>query len=334
MNKRVTIADVAAKAGVDRALVSRVLNGDPTARARPETKQRVMAAAAELKYQPNRAARSLRTSKSNTLGLVIPDFENPIWATVVNGAEAECDVRGKTLIVSSASRAKDRVNQFLALGRDGNLDGLLIASAGREDTPPDQSGIPWILLNRRSSLGQRFVLVEDQAAAHLATTHLIGHGHRRIAHIAGPKDAESAASRLAGYRQAMSESGLAEGPVIEADYTLEGGRKAAETLLRQDSPTTGIVVANIASAAGLLACLANSGAKVPDDYSVVALHDHPLAEAFQPALSTVRLPLFEMGRRAVQLLLDSDAQEAIRETIPGGIEFISRQSVARPRILR
>ena len=331
MNKRITIADVAARAGVDRSLVSRVLNDDPALRAREETRQRVRQAVKELGYQPNRIARSLRTATSNTLGLVIPSFENPIWAVVVDGAETEADARGKTLIVASAARTPGRVQQFLDLGAHGGLDGILIASAGQTDTPPADAPVPWLLLNRRAEGSRRYLLLDDEAAAHRATTALIDLGHTRIAHLSGPAHAESAGRRTSGYRKAMADHGLAPGPILEADYSFTGGNTATDALLAAAAETTGVVVANIASASGLLVGLRAHGTRVPDDISVIAIHDHPLAGAFDPPLTTVSMPLFEMGRRAVALLLDTDPQNAIEEIIPDGIELIPRASTAPPR---
>lgn len=331
MSKRITIADVAARAGVDRSLVSRVLNDDPALRAREETRQRVRQAVQELGYQPNRIARSLRTATSNTLGLVIPSFENPIWAVVVDGAETEADARGKTLIVASAARTPGRVQQFLDFGAHGGLDGILIASAGQTDTPPANTPVPWLLLNRRAEGSRRYLLLDDEAAAHRATTALIELGHTRIAHLSGPAHAESAGRRTTGYLKAMVDHGLPPGPILEADYSFTGGNTATDALLAAGAEATGVVVANIASASGLLVGLRAHGKRVPDDLSVIAIHDHPLAGAFDPPLTTVRMPLFEIGRRAVALLLDTDPQDAIEEIIPDGIELIPRASTAPPR---
>lgn len=328
--RRSTIADVAAAAGVDRALVSRILNDDPRVRARPETRQRVLDAATELNYRPHQAARNLRTAKANAIGLVIPTFDNPIWAVVLDGIQEEADRRGLALIVGSTKAGGHRLEKFLEFGATGALDGILVATAGDEDLPLS-SPVPWLLLNRRTPTSRRHVLLDDEAAAHLATGHLLDLGHRRIALVGGPEYVDSAIRRKQGYLRAMAECDVPAGPMVDAEYIHAGGRLAGFTVLAQHPETTAVVVANVASASGALIGIREAGYTVPDQVSVIAIHDHPLVEAFSPPLTTVSLPLHELGRRALELLVDTPADVDVDEVVPGGLTLVTRASTAPPR---
>ncbi|MEV4074070.1 LacI family DNA-binding transcriptional regulator [Nonomuraea fuscirosea] len=332
MRTRVTLADVAAIARVDRAVVSRVVNKDPTLNIRPETRERVLAAIEELGYRPNVAARSLRTSRAHMFGLFIPDFANPVYAEIIKGAEAEAAAQGYVIVTGSATGAglgeyMDRIGQ-------GRIDGLLLAGAGDDSSliaQLDQSAIPWLMLNNRSGSVERYVILDDRRAAALAVEHLVLLGHRRIAHLAGPSRSDTAARRSAGYSAAMGDAGLPEGPIVAADYTPAGGAAAMARLLADPEPPTAVFVANAASAIGAMQAVRTAGLEIPRDVSIVAVHDFELAGYLHPALTTVRMPLAELGRRGVTLLGSMKPDDTIAEVLAGPIELIQRGSTAPPR---
>lgn len=327
MGKRPTIADVAARAGVDRAVVSKVVNADPALRVREDTRQRVEHAITELGYRTSSVARSLRTAHTGALGIILPSFINPIWAHILEGAEAEADQRDYTLLAGTSATGERPASRFLDLTRRGAVDGVLIAAAlADDDLPGLDSDIPWLLVNRRTPSSTRHVLLDDEQAAYLATQHLIDLGHHNIGHLAGPTDVDSADRRRAGYHRAMTEHGLPPGPTVDASYTMAGGETALHTLLDRTDPPSATMIANIASAAGALAAARQHGVTIPDDMSVIALHDLELANTFGPPLTTVRMPLAELGRRAVELLLTRPAHDTITETIPSQPELIPRES--------
>ncbi|MEW1844468.1 LacI family DNA-binding transcriptional regulator [Nonomuraea angiospora] len=328
---RVTLADVAAVAKVDRAVVSRVVNKDPTLNIRPETRERVLAAVEELGYRPNVAARSLRTSRAHMFGLFIPDFANPVYAEIIKGAEAEAASQGYVLVTGSASGAAlgdymDRIGQ-------GRIDGLLLAGTGDESgliAQLDRAAIPWLMLNNRSRSVKRYVILDDARAAALAVEHLVRLGHTRIAHLAGPSRADTATRRSAGYSAAMREAGLPEGPVVAADYTPAGGAAAMARLLAGPERPTAVFVANVASAIGAMEGARAAGLEIPRDVSIVAVHDLELAGYLNPALTTVRMPLGELGRRGVTLLAALEPDDTVAEVLAGPIELIQRRSTAPP----
>jgi LacI family transcriptional regulator len=332
MAKRPTIADVAALAKVDRTVVSKVVSGNPNLRVRDETRERVKRAVQELGYRPNSLARSLRTSKTGTLGVILPSFTNPIWATMLEGAEAEAERRGYVLLAGTVDRKTNASTRFLDLAHSGAVDGVLVAAAlTDEDLPAIDSQVPWMLVNRRTATSTRHVLLDDENAAFIATEHLIQLGHTRTAHLSGPLDVDSAQRRKLGYERALHEHGLKPGPVIDASNTFAGGERALTELLGRDKSVTALVVANIAAAAGVLAAAAQQGLQIPQDLSVVAIHDLDIAAAFNPPLTTVRMPLAELGSHAIALLLDRPANEPVEEVITGPSELVMRASTAPPR---
>ncbi|WP_422771103.1 LacI family DNA-binding transcriptional regulator [Plantactinospora sp. WMMC1484] len=328
--RRSTLADVAALAQVDRSVVSRLINNDPALSIRESTRKRVLDAIAMLGYRPHAAARSLRTARTRTLGLLIPDFANPVYAEIIKGAEQAAAAVGSALVTGSAS-AGGNAQTYLSLLGDGRVDGLLLATgiSTAEEAELARLRLPWLLLNR-SGEGHRHVTLDDERAAAIAVEHLVALGHTRIGHLAGPRGADTARRRRAGYTRAVRRAGLAaeSGLVVAADYTAEGGATAMTRLLRLPQPPTAVFVANVASAIGALHAAQEHRVRVPGDVSVIAVHDLPLAAYLAPPLTTVRMPLVRLGARAVELLLGSDPDAPITETVREPIELVLRDSTA------
>jgi LacI family transcriptional regulator len=334
--RRVTLADVAQLAGVDKAVVSRVVNADPLLVIRPDTRERVEAALKKLDYRPNAAARTLRTARTGTVGLFIPDFANPVYAEIITGAEAAALAHGQLLVTGSSSVSGHGPQTYLDLIGQWRVDGLLLAGdplTPQQQVVLDTLGLPYLFLNRRSPGADRYVILDDGRAAAMAVTHLLDLGHTRIAHIAGPASADTAGRRRAGYEEALLSRGeqVYEQLVLTADYTPAGGAAAARQLLASDVRATAVFVANVASAVGVLGALRDGGVDVPGDMSVIAVHDLPLVAHLTPPLTTVRMPLRELGARAIELLLAADPSAPITEVVRAPIELIERGSTAPPR---
>lgn len=328
--RRPTAADVARRANVDRAVVSRVLNEDPTLRIRDSTRARVLAAVAELGFRPNVAARSLRTSQAAMLGFVIPDLANPIYATVVRGVEAAADAMGQGLLISRTPTTKEGIDRLFDLLRQGRVDGLLIAAElTDEDLPADIDTLSWLLVNRTTVTARRWVLLDEQRAMDLAVEHLVELGHRQIGHVAGPLNSDTARRRRAGYQAALARHGLAPGPIIPAEYTIEGGAQAMRDILALGDRPTAIIGATVASTAGVLVQARTAGIRVPDELSVIGIHDLALAGCFAPPLTTVQMPLEQLGRRAAQLVTTAPGQ-AVEETVTDGMHVVVRESTCPP----
>lgn len=333
--KRPTLADVAALAAVDKAVVSRVLSNDPALRVRDETRQRVLDVVEQVGYRRNVNARSLRTSRATAIGLVIPTYDNPVYTAIVNGAAAGAVAHDSFLLTASLTTLEIAGESATDLIATGRVDGLLLAGQSL-DTSLNASVVnmaPVLSVNRRVSGFDRWVVLDDEGAARVAVQHLVKLGHERIAHIAGTPTADTAIRRRTGFLDAMSDSGLTvgDGMLVEADYTLEGGALAASKLAALDERPTAIVVANVSSAVGALFALRSGGVSVPYDTSIIAIHDLPLARFIEPALTVVSMPLHELGRRGVELLMTKPGDEIVNEVVRGPMELVERSSTSPPK---
>lgn len=337
--RRVTMAEVAAHANVDRAVVSKVLSNDPTLNIRNDTRQRVLQAVEALRYRPNAIARSLRTARAGAFGLVIPDFSNPAFTEIIAGAELAAARHRSVLLTSSA--ATFAVDQYVDLLEPGRVDGLLLLTNivldARTVERLQRLNVPWLILNYRDPDHQRYLILDDEHAAFLAVQHLISLGHRRIAHLTGPiahltgPMGSSVARRRAGYFAALSDAGIEHDPrlLVETTLTSAGGADAMRMLLTQPDPPTATFIVNLTTAIGALSSAKRLGWIVPNDLSVIAVHDLPLAAYLEPPLTTVRMPLSELGRRGIEILVT--APDTIAEVITGPIELVQRRSTGPPR---
>ncbi len=309
--ERVKLIDVARAAGVHPGTASRALNPATQGQVSLETTRRVAQVAKRLGYVPNPIARGLRTARSYIIGLVVPDVTNPLFPPMVRGAEHVLSAAGYTLVLTDTDNdelaERRQVEQLRARGTDG-----FILATARWDDPLLQAiadqGIPAVLVNRNTS-GSRLPYVggDERTGVHLAVEHLAGLGHRRIAHLAGPVDTSTGRERAAAFRQAMLQHGLpTPRALIRAcsAYTEAAGEAATEALLAGGHDFTAVVAGNDLIAIGALSILAGAGLSCPGDVSVVGFNDLPLVDKLTPALTTVTLPLREMGVLAAQILLD------------------------------
>ena len=334
------LADVARAAGVGTSIASRVLNGDPTVSIRPETRKRIVAAARELDYRPNAFARGLKLARTMTLGMVIPNLPYPVNADIIRGAERQAAAAGYVMLLADAEEFLQTGEAYRRLLLERRVDGLLIASASTSESFLEDLAsrrLPFVLVNRRVPHVGPCVSVDDAAGMRLAVEHLLGLGHQRVGHIAGPQDADTARRRLAGFRAGLGGAGVALRPelIVEAPFDEEGGYRAMERLLALDAPPTAVAVWSLATAVGALAAAKRAGVRVPGDLSLVAFHDAPIAAYLDPPLTTVRMPLREMAERSVDCLLRLVAgQEAASIVVRTPPELVERGSTAPLRSSR
>ena len=301
-----TIVDVAARAGVSTATVSRVLSGSGPAL--PATRERVLAAARELAYRPSGVARALKRAETRTIGLVVADITNPFFPEIARAVEAEAHRRGLGVLLLSTSEDADREAAMLDILVERRVDGIVLAS-GRAprrlarrlaDLP-----VPVVVVDADIRLaGVATVGTAQRAGAALAAEHLLGLGHRRLAFVGAPPGQAASGPRRAGILDALRAAGL--GPdaleVEGGDGRMDGGVQAVDRLIGSGSRATGIVAYNDLAAIGALRGLRRAGLRVPDDVSVVGFDDIEPASWTDPPLTTVRQPTDEMGRLAVDLL--------------------------------
>ena len=329
------MADVAALAKVDRSVVSRLLSADPRLNVRDSTRQRVLDAVRALGYRPNAAARALRTSRTWALGLFIPDFANPAYAEIIRGAEVAAGAAGSVLVTGSDLGVGRNLEAYLDLLGHGRVDGLLLATGalGMDEDELTKLGIPWLFVNRTGRGQRRYVVLDDEGAIALAVGHLVGLGHERLAHLSGPRGSDSARRRRLGYQKAVRAQGIGASAalVVPGNFTPEGGSAAISELLGLPEPPTAVVTANVASAIGTLHAAHRLGVRVPEDLSVIAVHDIPLAANLVPPLTTVRTPLERLGERAVELLLTTPSDSPACEVVGQPMALVLRESTAPPR---
>jgi len=325
------LRDVAERAGVDPSLVSRVLSGSLPFSIRGETRERIVAAAADLDYRPNVQARALRRRRSMLIGMLVPTLSNVIYERIHAGASARAAELGYSLVIAAGP-----AEQFPDLLR-GQVDGLLLAVATETQPPVAVSRgahVPIVLVNRSGFHGLTSVTVDDAAGARLATRHLCELGHRRVAHLAGPTGLDTARRRRDGFleacREHLGEAG-SEPLIVEGGYTERDGFAGMQALLDRPDRPSAVFVANLQAAIGALAAARQLGLRVPVDVSVASVHDAPLAEYLDPPLTTVRMPLEEMGRKAVEVVLSGRCEdgESFRVDVPPVL--IVRDSTSLPR---
>jgi LacI family transcriptional regulator len=331
------LRDVAEAAGVNPSIASRVLNGDPTVSIRPETRTRINAAAERLGYRPNAFARALKLRRTMTLGLVLPNIVSHVNGEIIRAAERRAAASGYMILVADGDEFARTGALYRRLLLESRVDGLIMASVRTGDevlAALDERSLPYVLLNRRPDGSGVSVSADDEAGMALGVEHLASAGHRRIAHIAGPQDADTGRRRLAGYRRAVRALGLEQhrSLVVRAPFTERGGFEAMQRLLETAPRPTAVTASSLTAAVGALSAARRAGVDVPADLSIVAFHDAALAEYLIPALTTVRMPLREMAELAVDVLhrrIEGEAAESI--VVATRPELVERESVAPPR---
>ena len=332
-----TLDEVARVAGVSRATVSRVVNGSPKVSA--DVRRTVEKAIDRLGYVPNRAARSLVTRRSDSIALVITEpasrlFSDPFFPRLVRGVSAALSVRDLQLVLLMPDDEVDeqRTVRYLTAG---HVDGVILVSLHGDDPLPDQLAnrrIPSVVLGRPPrGVDVDYVDADNRDGARRATSHLVASGRRQVATITGPHDMVAGIDRLAGYRDALTDAGIAidDGLIAEGDFTQAGGEAAMERLLRDRPDLDAVFCASDLMAVAALGVLQAAGRHVPGDVAVVGYDDSPIATTTRPTLSSVRQPIEEMGREMVHLLADSIEQTGrVPRRIVLTTELIARASSA------
>lgn len=329
-----TIRDVAAAAGVSPATVSRVLNGKEDVGAHLRT--RVLGAVHDLGYRPNGPARSLRTRAALVLGVVISDVTNPFFTAMVRGVEDQAQQAGYSIVLANADEDVAKEARYLEVAAAEQMAGVLLSPASKKTriNVLTDRGIPVVTIDRRlSTVDVDSVTVNNHQAARQATRHLLDQGCHRIGFVGGPTDTTTGASRLAGYRAGLKDTGIPVDPTLItcADFRTEGGYRATRRLLELQPPPDGLVVANNLMTIGALQAIAQTALAIPGDITVVGFDDVPWATALHPPLTVVAQPTYQIGVMAAQLLLRRirGEQDPPRHLVLKA-ELIERASTRRP----
>jgi LacI family transcriptional regulator len=335
---RATIMQVAERAGVSIATVSRVLNNVPR-QVRSATRRRVLRVIRELDFRPNALARSLHQRRTRTVGLIIPDIANAYYAQIARGIEEALSRREYTLIACNTDRRADRISHYLAALVEKQVDGIILGGGGtlhgRHMAAFVGCGVSTVLIGRYG-VDLPAIRVDNVAGAREAAHHLLALGHRRIAVLAGPKSSTTTMDRLAGYREACSAAGvrIPAGWFVYGDLRPECGREAAERLLAGRSRPTAVLAINDQMAIGAMRAVFRRGLRVPEDVSVVGFDDIALASYVTPALTTMALPLHAMGVAAGEMILGALAGDTQPREIWFTPRLVVRESSAAPATLR
>ena len=334
---RPSMADVAALAGVSAQTVSRVVNASP--RVDPETRQRVEAALVKSGYRVHRAARALRTGRTGIIGAVVSTLATVGNSLMLQSVVDEASARGYAVVIARIG-ADGPAEAFQRLHEQG-VDGAIVVNEAsallRGVALPDELRLVVV----DSPPDPRYAGIETAHAAGsaAATAHLVELGHRRIAHIAGPASSYAAAERERGWRETLATAGLEAGPLLRGEWTSASGFVAGGLLLDAVIPdatspdasrATAVVVANDQMALGVLRAATERGIRVPEQLSVVGFDDVDDAQNYSPALTTVRQPFDELGRRAVAAVLD-DADAGSREVVPAPLIIRASTAEVTPR---
>jgi len=300
-----TIRDVARAAGVSVATVSRVLNGKGPVR--EDTRRRIDRIARRLRYVPHGAARSLITRKTSTLGVLLPDLFGEFFSEVIRGLDVAARRRGYHLIVSSSHSDRRETEELLRAMR-GRVDGLIVLSPDlgvrtlRSNLPAE---MPLVLLNCADHGAFDSIRIDNRGGAFAMTKHLLSLGHEHIAFLGGPPGNHDAQERVRGYREALRNAGLPRGARLEipGDFREESGYQAATPILDRKPRPTAVFAANDAMAIGLLCAFRERLVQVPSDVALAGFDDVPISRYLTPALTSVNVPIEELGARSVERMM-------------------------------
>jgi LacI family transcriptional regulator len=304
--------------------------------------RRVAGVAEALGYRANPIAYGLKTNRSRTVGVLVPDIANPVFPPIIRAIEDVFAEAGYTSILANTDNDRERERTILANMMARRVDGLILATARRRDALVDEclaEEIPLVLVNRTVEGRPVCAVVnDDELGTRLAVAHLAAIGHRRIAYLAGPLDLSTGFARRRGFLRAVREARLASGPrMVEVcgSFTESAGRQAFPRLWARGRGFTAVVTANDMLALGCYGALQELGLRVPLDVSVIGFNDMPFVEKLHPPLTTVRIPHYEIGARAARTLLARlRDREAPAERIVLRPELVVRGSTAPPRASR
>lgn len=338
MASDVTLRDVADLAKVHTSTASRALNERTRNLVNDATVRRVIKAAERLGYQPNVLARGLRSNRTNSVGMIIPDLTNPLFPPVIRGIEDRLSESGVTLLVASSSNDPDKERDILDIMTGRRVDGLIVGTARRSDPALEayvRAGNPVVLINRTvDELVVSSVAADDHVGVGLALKHLHGLGHRRVAHVAGNIIASTGLERYQNFLNWSEVIGLDVDPdlVVHARwFNVQDGAAAFRELLDRRTGFTAVLAANDLVALGIYDVCAERGIRVPEDLSVVGYNDFPFADRFAPPLTSVRIPQADIGRRTAELILSAiEDPTSVSMSIRLSPELIVRGSTTYP----
>ncbi len=334
MTKRPTIKDVARQAGVSKSTVSRVIAGNGQ-HVSEQNRLRVEQAIEELQYVRNTVASSMRTQRTNTIMLAIPDITNPFWPAVARGVQDVMDQEGIAVVFANSDWNVNREARFLETTRSNLLDGLLINPVGVTEKELKALRIPTVLLGVRANMNMDMVGTDNREGIKQALNHLVSLGHRQIGFILGKREGQHRNSRLPFYLEVLGQAGvkLPEEMILMVPFRQQAGQEAMQQLLALRRPPTAVFCENDLLAIGAIQATHACGLSVPGDVSVIGVDDIFAASTTMPALSTVAKPKYEYGTQAARLLIErmQSSDSGSPRTIRIACKLLLRDSTGPPR---
>jgi len=334
----VTLKDVALRAGVHPATASRALNPETRLLVSEDTANRVLAAAADLGYRPNAVARSLRTRRSHTVGVLIPDLNNPLFPPIIRGLEDRLGADGYVPLIGNTDGDDARERTVFEQMRARHVDGYVLATAHLRSPLLDEAaraGLPVVLMNRiAEDYSFPSVTVDNERGVRMAISHLTSLGHKRIACIAGPQDVSTGLARYRGFRSAMAAADLevpADQVAFARSFSIEEGHRCAKEILAAGERCTAVAAGNDMLAVGCYLALDEAGLSCPGQISVVGFNDMPFIDMLRPPLTTVAFPHYQVGTEAAKLLIERlNGDSGLVKVLYLAPELIVRGSTAPP----
>jgi LacI family transcriptional regulator len=326
------LVDIAEAVGVHVSTVSRVLNGDPAQSVRPEIYERILSTARKQGYRPNALARALKRRHTGALAFVIPLLRNPIWVRLQRGALQRASERGYVvMIMEEPGNNPQPPDSYRYLVEESRADGLLLATPLRIPAHAGVPEVPHVYVNRRGPEPGNNVVMDEPGAMRLFLDHVGGLGHRNVALIDGPSKVDTIYRRESAARRICAQRGM-QLTVLHAKGTEEGGWNATVQMLRRSAPPTACAVGGLNQLFGVMAALRDAGLRVPGDMSVVSLDEDECLAFLDVPVTSVTMPLAELGRAAVDALIARiERKQAGDVMIREPMSLVPRQSVSRPQ---
>ena len=335
MQRRVTLSDVAKEAGVNVSTVSRSLNPETSGQVSTGTVKKINNIAKRLGYTPNTVARGLRTKRSMTIGVIIPDLTNPIFPPIVRGIDSVLSSRGYSAFVVNTDNNQEYEEKLFNSLVNRQVDGFIIATGHSEAGRLEKyfsAGIKTVMVNREATeVATPCVIGDDAAGIHAAVLHLVELGHRRILHLSGPVNFSTSKVRAKAFVESCKTLKVSGEILKSSAYSVDAGNRVmSKSLDSKNVKFTAVIAANDLLALGVYHALREHNLDCPKDISVIGFNNMPFTADFQPAMTTVASPHYEMGAEAARLLLDQvDGRElgAMKITLP--VHLVIRNSTAR-----
>jgi DNA-binding LacI/PurR family transcriptional regulator len=329
-----TITDIAKKLKISSSTVSRALNNHPDIK--QETKDQVKKLAKKLNYSPNPIARSLKTKRTNVIGVIVPEIKHDFFSSAISGIEEVAYHSGYIILVCQSNESLEReiINTNALMHQ--RVAGLIVSISqntknGNHFKEPIDRGIPLVFFDRAcSDISTNKVIIDDAQSAFVAVTHLVERGHKKIAHFSGPKTLEICKQRLKGYKDALKKANL---PLLKelikyGDLHEDNGYESMDTLLKENNIPDAIFAVNDPVAIGAFQRIKEAGLKIPEDIAIVGFSNNKITSLVDPPLTTVNQPSFNMGKRAAEILIEMIKNKGFNDykTIVLDAELIVRGS--------